>query len=93
MILYDLINDDTALIIIDIIKRRLELNCGITYGIIVGVNMKTFSFTTDTHYTIIFEGDTIHYPRDLSEKLEDIKQEIISEIRNSKINEIIKKST
>ena len=53
--------------------------------------MKTFSFTTDAHYTIVIEGDTIHYPKDLSEKLEDIKQEIISEIRNSKINEIIKK--
>ena len=99
--IYNWLNDDTAKILINMIKKRINIETNITFQM---GRMKLISFTTDEiHYTIIVSEDNeIHYPSDFSEQMEGIQQQVtnyiildkreceaLQETREYKLNKLI----
>lgn len=90
--IYNWLNDETSKILINMIKKRINIETNITFQM---GRMKLISFTTDeAHYTIIVDKDSkIHYPTDFSEQMEGIQQQvanyIIQETREYKLNQIL----
>ena len=92
--IYNWLNDETSKILINMIKKRINIKEKLNYYIGPS-NLKIINFTTiEAHYSIIVDKDSkIHYPTDFSEQMEGIQQQvtnyIIQETRETKLNQIL----
>lgn len=87
--IYDWFTEDTERIVLDYIDTLYNVECYPNYNMI---GMKTIGFKmNDSFFTIIIqENGNISYSKELVE-LEDLKPFILQQIRDSKIQSILKK--